>query len=167
MEPAAELSFLTLGVLDLARARRFLEHALGFEPLPSRSGLVLFRGGSLTLALHPRADLARETGWPPPTPPPAAPPASPSRPQASATSPGGPGASEAGAAFPGLLLSINLPDRASVEGRFARCLAAGATPLCPPAERPWGGYIATLRDPEGFPWELCHNPRLPARPVSP
>lgn len=69
METAAELSFLTLGVRDLARARRFLELALGFEPLPSRSGLVLFRSGSLTLALHPRADLARETGWPRAAPP--------------------------------------------------------------------------------------------------
>lgn len=164
MQPAAELSFLTLGVLDPARARRFLEHALGFEPLPSRSGLVLFRSGSLTLALHPRADLARESGWPPPTPPWAATPPAPSSPQASATSPGEPGAIEAGAAFPGLLLSINLPDRASVEGCFARCLAAGATPLSPPAERPWGGFVAILRDPEGFPWELCHNPRRPSAP---
>ena len=41
---------------------------------------------------------------------------------------------------------------------YAAAIAAGATPLKPPQPAFWGGYTAYFADPDGFPWELAHNP---------
>jgi uncharacterized protein len=128
------LSFLTLAVEELASAARFYEQGLGLVRRPSQSGLLLYPLGGLTLALLRRADLAVEIGL------------------------GSPGPLPAGA-HPGLLLSLNLPSDEAVRAAFTRAVAAGARPLSSPQLRPWGGFRGTFLDPQGFPWELCHNPK--------
>ncbi len=40
-------------------------------------------------------------------------------------------------------------------GAYAKALAAGARPLRPPEEKPWGQSVAYVRDLNGFPIELC------------
>jgi uncharacterized glyoxalase superfamily protein PhnB len=42
-----------------------------------------------------------------------------------------------------------------VEAAWERALAAGATPVAPPAVKPWGQTVAYVRDPEGMLIELC------------
>jgi catechol 2,3-dioxygenase-like lactoylglutathione lyase family enzyme len=42
-----------------------------------------------------------------------------------------------------------------VPAAFARAVAAGATPLSPPATKPWGQTVAYVRAPEGTLVEIC------------
>lgn len=42
-----------------------------------------------------------------------------------------------------------------LDGAYERAVAAGATPLAPPAIQPWGQRIAYLRDPDGLLVELA------------
>lgn len=46
-----------------------------------------------------------------------------------------------------------------VEAAWQRALAAGATPISPPATKPWGQICAFVRDPDGITVELCSPPR--------
>ena len=53
MEP--RVSFITLGVADLARATRFYSEVLGLPPLPSSSaGVTFYELGATWLALFPQ-----------------------------------------------------------------------------------------------------------------
>jgi uncharacterized glyoxalase superfamily protein PhnB len=38
--------------------------------------------------------------------------------------------------------------------------AAGGTVVAGPARASWGGYTAYVADPDGFRWEIAHNPGL-------
>ena len=60
--------------------------------------------------------------------------------------------------FAGMSLAINLASPAAVDAAFAEAVAAGGKPLKPPGPVFWGGYTAYFADPDGFPWELAHNP---------
>jgi catechol 2,3-dioxygenase-like lactoylglutathione lyase family enzyme len=42
-----------------------------------------------------------------------------------------------------------------VPAAYERALAAGATPVCPPAAKPWGQIVAFVRDKDGITVELC------------
>lgn len=54
----------------------------------------------------------------------------------------------------GVVLALNLGDEAEVDRRFAAACAAGGTGLRPPGRLDWGGWGATLADPDGHVWEL-------------
>ena len=84
----------------------------------------------LTLALYPRAELAKDANVPlgPPT---------------------------SGAFSIGHLVS----SKADVDAVLARAVAAGATLTDEPHERPWGIYSGYFRDPDGHLWEIIWNPR--------
>ncbi len=59
MEP--RLTLLTLGVNDVARARKFYE-ALGFVASgPSDADVAFFSAGGIVLSLYNRASLLRDT----------------------------------------------------------------------------------------------------------
>jgi len=56
------LSFVTLGVADITRARAFYEK-LGFKPsLASTDDVAFYDAGGVVLALWGRADLAKDAG---------------------------------------------------------------------------------------------------------
>ncbi len=122
------VSLVTLGVADLARARRFYE-AVGW-----RSGaapgedVVFFQAGDMVLALWDRARLAEDSGV--------------------ADSPG----------WGGVTLALNLGSPAEVDAAIAEAHAAGAEIAREPAATFWGGYSGVFVDPEGHPWEVAHNP---------
>ena len=123
------VSLVTLGVTDLARARRFYE-ALGWttgaEP---DDDVVFFQAGGMILALWDRAQLAEDSG---------------------VADTGGWG---------GVTLAYNVGSPAEVDRVIDEAERAGATIARRGAETFWGGYSGAFVDPDGHPWEVAHNPR--------
>jgi len=129
------VSLITLGVADLERAAAFYE-ALGWARVDSPDGVIAFDLIGQTLGLYPRAALAEELGM-----------------EASAI--GG---------FCGITLAHNLAEKADVAPLLARAEAAGATILKPAQDVFWGGYHGYFADPDGYVWEVAHNPFSPLGP---
>jgi catechol 2,3-dioxygenase-like lactoylglutathione lyase family enzyme len=122
---------ITLGVEDLERAGAFYR-ALGWSPVSETPpGIVVFDLYGASIALYPRADLARDMGR---------------------DLPRGSGA---------LTLACNVRERAEVAEVMAAARAAGAEILREPHDAPWGGHIAFFGDPDGHVWEVAHNPFSP------
>lgn len=123
------LSFVTLAVRDVARARTFYVDGLGWTPELDVPGEVLmFRvGAHVILSLWDRAAFEGEVG-----------------PAAS----GG---------IPPLTLAHNVATREQVDEVLAFAARAGAT-VSPAVDRDWGGYTGYFADPDGFRWEIAWNP---------
>ena len=122
------LSLVTLGVRDLARARRFYE-ALGWKTgAGPDDDVVFFQAGCLIVALWGREQLAEDTV---------------------ADDTGGWG---------GITLAYNARSPEEVDSVLAEAEAAGAAIPRRGAETFWGGYSGIFVDPEGHPWEVAHNP---------
>src|SRR3954447_585396 len=122
------LSLITLGVRDLARARRFYE-ALGWKTgAGPDDDVVFFQAGDMVVALWDRARLAEDScvddqpGW------------------------------------GGVTLALNFGSPAEVDAAIEQARAAGARVGREPAETFWGGYSGVFVDPDGHPWEIAHNP---------
>ena len=126
------VSFITLGVADLARSRAFYK-ALGWtESSASQAEIAFFNAGSVVFGLFQRAALAEDANVP-----------------------------AAGAGFPGFTLAHNVESEDAVIATLAEAVAAGAT-LARPAEKVfWGGFRGYFADPDGFLWEVCFNPFFP------
>lgn len=122
------VSLITLGVIDLPRARAFYEQ-LGWTGQEAEETVFLDAGG-VTIVLWSRDDLAADSGVP-------------------AT-----GAAE----FGGIVLAHNVRSEAEVDEIIAAAQAAGATITRPPAATFYGGYAACFKDPEGHIWEIAYNP---------
>ena len=128
------VSLITLGVSDLARARRFYE-ALGWRAAPSEAeDVAFFQAGCMIVALWDRAALATDSGVP---------------------DPGG---------FGGFALAYNVRSPAEADAVLEEARAAGATIGREPAETFWGGYSSIFIDPDGHPWEVAHNPHWTITP---
>lgn len=127
------VSLITLGVADVARAAAFYE-TLGWQRVDSIEGLVVFDLIGQSLALYPRADLARDMGL---------------------------AESELGTG--GATLAHNVCQKAEVAQVLARAEAAGAQVLKPAQDVFWGGHVGYFADPDGHVWEVTHNPFSPLR----
>jgi uncharacterized protein len=125
------ISIVTLGVADLARARRFYER-LGWRGREVEETVFLQAGG-LVLILWGRDKLAADCGLEDDAPPPR---------------------------FGGIVLAHNVRSRAEVDEIVAAARDAGAAVTRPPGETFYGGYAAVFLDPDGHPWEIAHNPGL-------
>jgi catechol 2,3-dioxygenase-like lactoylglutathione lyase family enzyme len=122
------LSLITLGVRDLARARRFYE-ALGWKSgAAPADDVVFFQANCMIIALWGRDQLEEDT------------------------------ALEDSGGWGGVTLAYNARSPAEVDSVLAEAEAAGATIARPGAETFWGGYSGVFVDPEGHPWEVAHNP---------
>jgi uncharacterized protein len=122
------LSLITLGVRDLARARRFYE-ALGWKSgAAPADDVVFFQANCMIVALWGRDQLDEDT------------------------------AVEDSGGWGGVTLAYNARSPAEVDSVLAEAEAAGATIARPGAETFWGGYSGVFVDPEGHPWEVAHNP---------
>ena len=122
------LSVVTLGVADLARARRFYE-ALGWaSDCEPESDVVFFQSGGIVVALWGRDQLADDSG---------------------VDDPGGWG---------GVTLAHNVRSPDEVEDVLAEARAAGATIARAGGKTFWGGHSGVFVDPDGHPWEVAHNP---------
>ncbi|RTL54306.1 MAG: VOC family protein [Rhodocyclaceae bacterium] len=126
------ISLITLGVADLDRATAFYEGCLGLPRLPTPPGVVFFELGRLWLALWPRENLAADAN-----------------------------VAVAGSGFPGFALAHNVRSPREVDALLARAAAGGATVTKPGQATDWGGYAGYFTDPDGFLWEVAHNPAFP------
>lgn len=126
------ISFITLGVTDLARSRAFYA-ALGWqESSASQQGIAFFNAGSVVFGLFQRAALAEDAN-----------------------------VSAAGSGFPGFTLAHNVATEAAVDTLLAEAVAAGARLVRHADKVFWGGYRGYFADPDGFLWEVCWNPFFP------
>jgi catechol 2,3-dioxygenase-like lactoylglutathione lyase family enzyme len=122
------VSVITLGVRDLARARRFYSEDLGWPIQQEDENWVCFLLGEGTsaLALYPWEELASDAAVP-----------------------------ADGSGFRGVTLAYNVRSEARVDAVLADAEQAGGT-ITKPAERTsWGGYSGYFTDPEGYLWEVA------------
>jgi len=130
MEP--RVSFVTLGVADVARARAFYE-TLGFRASSaSNASVTFFDGGGLVLALFGRAALADDARVP-----------------------------DSKAGFSGVALAHNVAAKEDVAATLEEAEAAGARILKPAQDVFWGGHAGYFADPDGHLWEVAWNPFMP------
>lgn len=59
---------------------------------------------------------------------------------------------------PGVELALNLASPSDVDAVMAEARAAGAVEVRPAAATEWGGYAGAFADPDGYVWEIAHNP---------
>jgi catechol 2,3-dioxygenase-like lactoylglutathione lyase family enzyme len=128
-----QVHFITLGVDDVAAARRFYVDGLGWEPLMDLPGDIFFLqvGHGLVLSMFGKDALEADIGT------------------------GQAGASAASLPF---TLAHNVDSEADVERVMAEAREAGATILKPAQRAEFGGFHGYFADPSGFRWEVCFNP---------
>jgi len=130
MEP--RVSFVTLGVADVARARAFYEK-LGFKASSaSNETVTFFDGGGMVLALFGRKALADDAGI-----------------------------SSKGSGFARVALAHNVRSEKEVARVLAEAKRAGATIVKPSQKAVWGGQTGYFQDPDGHLWEVAYNPVFP------
>jgi catechol 2,3-dioxygenase-like lactoylglutathione lyase family enzyme len=122
------VSLITLGVADVARARRFYE-ALGWEGQEVEE-TVFFQAGGSAVVLWGRDKLVADGGL------------------EDARADG----------FGGVALAQNVRSPDEVDEVMAAAGAAGATVTKAAAETFYGGYAGYFTDPDGHAWEIAHNP---------
>jgi hypothetical protein len=126
------VSFITLGVDDVGRSRKFYE-ALGFKASSaSQKDVAFFDAGGVVLALFGRAALAEDA----------------------AVTAGSPG-------FSGVALAHNVNSEADVDEVLREAVAAGARLLKPGQKAFGGGYSGYFADPDDHLWEVAFNPFMP------
>ncbi len=59
---------------------------------------------------------------------------------------------------PGIELAHNVRSPHEVEAVLAEAERAGGTIARPPARGDWGGFTGAFADPDGYVWEVAHNP---------
>lgn len=123
------ISMITLGVDDLPRAIAFYRDGLGFPQMDSPPEVASFTLDGCWLGLYGRAALAADAQ----------------------VAPGGSG-------FPGFSIAHNVASEAEVDAVMALAARAGAEIVKPAQKVFWGGYSGYFRDPEGYLWEVAHNP---------
>jgi predicted lactoylglutathione lyase len=127
MEP--RLSLVTLGVADIAVARRFYE-TLGWRAgAPSNEHVTFFQLGGMILGLYGREALAEDAGLPPQS-----------------------------AGFGGMTLGYNVRERGDVDRVMSEARMAGGVIPMPARDVFWGGYSGYFADPDGHVWEVAWNP---------
>ncbi|MGH1561305.1 VOC family protein [Mumia sp. DW29H23] len=125
------VSFITLAVGDVARSRAFFVDGLGWQESLYVPGEVLMLkvADRVVLSLWDRSGFEEEVG-----------------PIAT------------GAGFAPITLAHNVASPADVDEVLEEAVAAGATLRSPGSQREWGGYSGYFLDPDGYAWEIAHNP---------
>jgi catechol 2,3-dioxygenase-like lactoylglutathione lyase family enzyme len=125
-----KLNLITLGVDDFEKSVNFYEKGLGWKrSAASVEGLALFPLGGITLALHPRKDLAEDSTL-----------------------------EYQPSSFSGLTISYNAKSAQEVDEVLALVVKLGATVVKPAQKVYWGGYSGYFKDLDGYLFEVAHNP---------
>ncbi len=128
-----KLNLITLGVDDFERALAFYEKGLGWKKSDkSMDGLALFPLGGMTLALHPRHELADDTTL---------------KYQPTELS--------------GMTISYNAKSEKEVDEVLKKVKALGAKIVKPAQNVFWGGYSGYFKDLDGYLFEVAYNPFWP------
>lgn len=127
------LTLVTLGVADVARARRFYE-ALGFKASSASQDEVAFlqMAGGVALSLFGRASLAEDAG-----------------------------VADAPTGFSAITLAHNVATPAEVAQVLEEAARAGGRVVRPASDAFWGGRTGYFSDPDGHLWEVAWNPHFP------
>ena len=123
------ISMITLGVSDLQKSVKFYQEGLGFPKMDSPPEVAFFTLNGSWLGLYDRKSLAQDAMVPP-----------------------------KGTGFPGFTLSHNLASESEVDQTIEQAVSAGATLVKPAQKVFWGGYSGYFKDPDGYLWEVAHNP---------
>lgn len=123
------ISMLTLGVSDLERSVRFYEQGLGFPRMESPPEVAFFTLHSSWLGLYDLQSLAEDAG-----------------------------VSPEGSGFSGIAIAHNVDSESAVDEVLEQAVAAGARLVKPGRKVFWGGYSGYFADPDGYLWEVAHNP---------
>jgi uncharacterized protein len=123
----AHVGFITLGVGDLNRAKRFYREGLGWPVQVDQGHFVSFRpaNGSSAVALYPREVLAADAGVDPD-----------------------------GGGFRGLTFSYVVRSAERVDAVLAEAERAGGEIVKPAQQARWGGYFGYFADPDGYLWKV-------------
>ncbi|TDJ21969.1 MAG: VOC family protein [Gammaproteobacteria bacterium] len=124
------ITLISLGVADLDASIRFYRDGLGLPLNDGPDGIAFFATGSTMLALYPRDKLAEDITL----------------------------TNAEGSGFAGFALAHNVDSPDAVDATLAEAVAAGATLVKPGQNAFWGGYSGYFADPDGFYWEVAHNP---------
>lgn len=123
------LNYVTIAVRDLARSRRFYVDGLGWRVQFEAPGEVVFLPVGVGLVLSLWDRSEFEDE-----------------------------VGEPADGMPPLTLAHNVASPEEVDATLASARAAGATDVVPGTRRGWGGYTGYFADPDGFRWEVAHNP---------
>jgi uncharacterized protein len=122
------VSLITLGVRDLARARRFYEELGWSSTSKPEDEVVFFQTGCMIVALWGRENLAEDS------------------------------VVEDSGGWGGVTLAYNVNSPAEVDAVIEQARASGARIGRDGAKTFWGGYSGVFVDPDGHPWEVANNP---------
>jgi len=123
------ISMITLGVADLEKASTFYRDGLGFPQRDSPPEVAFFTLNGTWLGLFARESLAEDAM-----------------------------VSAEGQGFSGFALAHNVTSEADVDQVLAQAAAAGGTLAKSARKTSWGGYSGYFKDPDGYLWEVAHNP---------
>ena len=123
------ISMITLGVNDLPRSVVFYQQGLGLPRMDSPPEVAFFTLNGTWLGLYGREALAKDASI----------------------------SGESGG-FAGFSLAHNVGSEQEVDQVMAQAASAGAVITKPAQKTDWGGYAGYFADPDGFLWEVAHNP---------
>lgn len=126
----ARLSFVTLGVADLARSKQFYSEVLGWKTFQDTGGIVMYKLNGMVLSLFPQHELMEDAK----------------------------AANDAKGSRFTLAQCLRSPEE--VDAFFAHLKQRDATITKMPEKVFWGGYSGYFADPDGHLWEIAHNPFL-------
>jgi predicted lactoylglutathione lyase len=124
-----KLNLITLGVGDFEKSLHFYEKLGWKKSGKSMDGLALFPLGGITLALHPRHELADDTTL-----------------------------KYQPSEFSGVTISYNAKSEQEVDDVLKQTAALGATIVKPAQKVYWGGYSGYFKDLDGYLFEVAYNP---------
>lgn len=126
-----KISLITLGVSDLKKSLQFYRDGLGFKTIGYKEGdeAIFFEMEGSWLSIYPRDKLAQDATVP-----------------------------SEGSGFAGFTLAHNVKSEKEVKDVFALAIKSGAKPIKRPQKVFWGGYSGYFSDPDGYLWEVAHNP---------
>jgi hypothetical protein len=127
----SKISLVTLGVSDFGKSIKFYRDGLGFKTHNYKDGedIVFFEMEGSWLSLFPKEKLASDAT-----------------------------VSPEGSGFTGITLAHNVGSREEVDKVFKHAISVGAKSVKVPQEVFWGGYSGYFADPDGYLWEIAHNP---------
>ncbi len=126
-----QISVITLGIADLARARRFYVEGFGWTPVFENPEIVFYQMNGLMLGTWLASALTTDSQRPPAA---------------------GPGA---------FSLAHNVTRQDAVQPTLDRLVQFGGTLLRAADAPPHGGFRGYVADPDGYAWEIAHNPAWP------
>jgi predicted lactoylglutathione lyase len=125
-----KLNIITLGVSDFKKSLNFYKDKLGWKISPaSQDDIAFFPMGGIVLAIHPKDLLAKDAG-----------------------------VKVGKSSFAGITLSYNAKSEKEVDEVLKTAEKAGGKIQKKAEKVYWGGYSGYFKDPDGYLWEVAHNP---------